>query len=111
MRLSLRSPSRLNTFAFATYMAPASITIPGTETCLKVSGYFRYDIGAGSGVRNNSITGIDANGVAFNVNRGAWGLPDVLDKKNPLNDDGSANFNGAWYKRSRFQLRVDARSE
>jgi hypothetical protein len=89
--------------------------IPGTETCLKVSGYFRYDIGAGDGVRNNSINGtiVDADGnvTGFNVNRGAWGLPDVLDKKNPLNDDGSANFNDAWYKRSRFQLRVDARSE
>jgi len=90
--------------------------IPGTETCLKVSGYFRYDIGAGDGVRNNNFVGTTVDGTgAVSANpqfsRGAWGIPNVIDKRNPLNDDGSINFNDTWSKRSRFQLRVDARSE
>ena len=38
--------------------------IPGTETCLKVSGYFRYDIGMGN-----------------------LGLNDVIDKEDFANDD------------------------
>ena len=42
---------------------------------------------------------------------GAWGLPNVQDKRSPFNDDGTANYNDAWNKRSRFQLRVDSRSE
>lgn len=65
--------------------------IPGTETCIKVSGYIRYDIGIGS-----------------------LGYEDVFDK-------ADSNFHGAgpayietndtYYKRARFALRVDARSE
>jgi hypothetical protein len=89
--------------------------IPGTETCLKVSGYLRYDIGAGNGVRNNSFNGtvVNADGTVsgFGIARGAWGIPNVIDKRDPLNDDGSVNFNDTWSKRTRFQLRVDARSE
>jgi len=53
--------------------------IPGTEICLKVGGYVRYDIGAGD----------------------LFG--DVGD-----DSDGDAD---TWHKRSRFQLRVDARTE
>ena len=73
--------------------------IPGTETCLKVSGYFRYDIGAGSGVRDYDT----GTGRVM----GAWGLPNVQDKRSPFNDDGTANYNDAWNKKSRFQLRVE----
>ncbi|MBL8582971.1 MAG: porin [Rhizobiaceae bacterium] len=61
--------------------------IPGTETCLKVSGYFRYDIGVGD----------------------AWGLTSY-DKKDWY-DNGEYDENDTYYKRARFQLRVDARSE
>jgi hypothetical protein len=56
--------------------------IPGTETCLKVSGYMRYDIGAGYS-----------------------GFNDVWDK-----DDGGYDED-TYKKRARFALRVDARSE
>ena len=79
--------------------------MPGTETCLKVSGYMRYDIGAGDdGFSNFGVQTIDKQDF----------LDDFLD--GDLNGDG---FNiddvhdaqSAWYKRARFQLRVDARSE
>ncbi len=69
--------------------------IPGTETCLKVSGYLRYDIGVGD----------------------VSGLSDVIDKQDWLNyhvgdlDEDEVDFNDTYYKRARFQLRVDARSE
>ena len=70
--------------------------IPGTETCLKFSGYIRYDIGVGS-----------------------LGLEDVFDKETvvvgPDDDidpvDGGFERNDTYYKRARFQLRVDARQE
>jgi hypothetical protein len=61
--------------------------IPGTETCLKVSGYIRMDIGAG-----------------------ALGLTDVVDK----NDTGpwyDPNVDDTYDLRARFQLRVDSRAE
>ncbi len=62
--------------------------IPGTETCLKVSGYIRYDIGVGD----------------------ISGYTDVVDKKDAF-EDGDINFNDTYYKRARFQLRVDSRTE
>jgi len=67
--------------------------IPGTETCLKVSGYIRYDIGVG-----------------------AWGLTDVIDKEDAFNDfddddDDDVDLNDTYDKRARFQLRVDSRTE
>ncbi|NGN40669.1 porin [Mesorhizobium sp. CGMCC 1.15528] len=58
--------------------------IPGTETCLRVGGYVRYDIRAGEG--------------------GYGGLIDVRDKQG----DG---FNDTYYKRARAALQLDARSE
>jgi hypothetical protein len=61
--------------------------IPGTETCLRVGGYIRYDIGIG-----------------------AQGFEDVLDKKDFL-DNGDINTNDTYYKRARFALQMDARSE
>ncbi|MEI5677520.1 porin [Mesorhizobium sp. CGMCC 1.15528] len=63
--------------------------IPGTETCLRVGGYVRYDIGIGEG--------------------GYGGLIDVNDKLDALN--GETNFNDTYYKRARAALQLDARSE
>jgi hypothetical protein len=57
--------------------------IPGTETCLRVGGYVRYDIGAGD----------------------LWGINDVIDKK-----DGTGT-NDTWSKRARASLILDARNE
>jgi len=66
--------------------------IPGTETCLKFSGYMRYDVGVG--------------------NRG---LLDVYDKEDTVNDyvvgDGDYDTNDTYFKRARLQLRLDARQE
>jgi hypothetical protein len=61
--------------------------IPGTETCLKVSGYMRYDIGVGD------LFGLES-----------------YDKKEYA-ETGIVDENNTYYKRARFQLRVDARSE
>jgi hypothetical protein len=60
--------------------------IPGTETCLRVGGYIRYDIGVG-----------------------ALGHQDVVDKSEL--EDGNFETNDTYYKRARFQLRIDSRSE
>jgi hypothetical protein len=57
--------------------------IPGTETCLKVSGYMRYDIGVG-----------------YNGNN------DLIDR-----DGDFGETNDGYHKRARFALRTDARSE
>ena len=64
--------------------------IPGTETCLKVSGYIRYDVGAGT-----------------------FGLTDVLDKRAAAEGEfGWWNeLNDTYDKRARFQLRLDSRAE
>jgi hypothetical protein len=58
--------------------------IPGTETCLRVGGYLRYDIGIGKG--------------------GYGGFNDVNDKMG----DG---LNDTYYKRARAAIQLDARSE
>ncbi len=65
--------------------------IPGTETCLKISGYVRMDIGGG-----------------------VFGLNDVLDKKAEAEDNPNRfdrEFTDTYDMRARFQLRTDARSE
>lgn len=63
--------------------------IPGTETCLKLSGYIRMDIGAG-----------------------AFGLTDVIDKKEPFDPSTfEDNLHDTYDSRARFQLRVDSRAE
>jgi len=61
--------------------------IPGTETCLKVSGYLRYDIGVGTA-----------------------GFLDVWDKQD-LAEGFYGDTNDTYYKRARFALRVDSRTE
>ena len=59
--------------------------IPGTEICLKIGGYIRYDIGAGD----------------------LFGDTVVLLQTIPAFEEGD----DTWHKRARFQLRVDARTE
>jgi hypothetical protein len=61
--------------------------IPGTETCLRVGGYVRYDIGVGD----------------------LYGINDVLDKQDF--SEGILNTNDTYYKRARASLILDARSE
>ncbi len=65
--------------------------IPGTETCLKVGGYLRVQIGVGGG---------DANGFF-----GLGGHQDVLDRSTGLFD----NDTYSWLTRANFHL--DARTE
>jgi hypothetical protein len=62
--------------------------IPGTETCLKVSGYVRMDVGVG-----------------------AFGLTDVVDKKDYDDPFSDNDRNDTYDTRARFQLRLDSRSE
>jgi Porin subfamily len=90
--------------------------IPGTETCLKVSGYLRYDIGAG----DNGFFGVESidkkDFLDDALNGSTDGIVDIdtdgdgiADSENVIDD--FHNNQSAWYKRTRFQLRVDARSE
>jgi|CXWK01.1.fsa_nt_gi hypothetical protein len=70
--------------------------IPGTETCLKVGGYIRYDIGVGAG--------------------GYGGHIDVIDKLDWAANPAALNaattkHNDTYYKRARAALQLDARSE
>jgi len=59
--------------------------IPGTETCIKVGGYIRYDIRAGKG--------------------GYGGLTNVIDKMD------LDKTHDTYYKRARAAMQLDARSE
>jgi Porin subfamily len=61
--------------------------IPGTETCLRMSGYFRYDIGVGD---------------LFSLQS--------FDKKDFF-DTGEVDINDTYFKRMRAALRWDARTE
>ncbi|MEI5679924.1 porin [Mesorhizobium sp. CGMCC 1.15528] len=63
--------------------------IPGTETCLRVGGYLRYDIGVGD---------------RPSYGAGYGGLNDINDKMG----DG---LNDTYYKRARAAIQLDARSE
>ena len=55
--------------------------IPGTETCLRIGGYVRYDIGGGD-----------------------VGSFDGAKSRDFLDADGSSN--GVWYKHARFALKT-----
>ena len=76
--------------------------IPGTETCLKISGYLRYDIGAGDdGVSDFGRLSVDKQDT----------FDDIIDGDTDANDlifEDEHDADGAWYKRARFQLRVNA---
>jgi len=61
--------------------------IPGTETCLRISGYLRYDVKGG-----------DALGAT------------ALDRKD-FRDAGVIDYNDAWNKRMRFTLRTHTATE
>jgi len=67
--------------------------IPGTETCLKVSGYVRYDVGFGDGL-------------AGQYNHGTQG---VIDKGDAW--AGVASTNDTYFQRSRAVLNLDARQD
>jgi hypothetical protein len=75
--------------------------IPGTETCLKISGYVRVTVGAGGG---------DANG-HFEL----AGLQDVLDKKDLANDflgaGADVGLNDTYSWATKADISFDARSE
>ena len=63
--------------------------MPGTETCLRVGGYIRYDIGVG-----------------------LLGEEDVLDKKDFAESGGvTRNLNDTYYKQARAALQLDARTQ
>ncbi|MBX3436244.1 MAG: porin [Planctomycetaceae bacterium] len=64
--------------------------IPGTETCLKFSGYMRYDVGVGD---------------YFSA------ATDVLDKGSPPGTPDFGDENDTYYKNARLALRIDARQE
>ncbi|MBU2108847.1 MAG: porin [Alphaproteobacteria bacterium] len=76
--------------------------IPGTETCLKVSGYLRYDIGIGSLGHQDVFDKGDIQDY-INANPGADPIDAVY--------DGDIDTNDTYKKRARFALRADARSE
>src|SRR5690606_31298977 len=63
--------------------------IPGTETCLKVSGYMRYDIGVGD----------------------ALGINNALDRDSVFDGNPGFETDDTYFKRVRFALRVDSRAE
>ncbi len=66
--------------------------IPGTETCLKIGGYLRYDIGVGDALGLKSV--------------------DKRDVYNAIRGNGNAvDINDTYFKRMRAQLTFDARSE
>src|SRR5690606_19724809 len=66
--------------------------IPGTETCLRVGGYVRVQIGAGGGDANDFF--------------GLGGHQDVLDKSS-----GSSNANDTYSWLTRGNIHFDARTE
>jgi Porin subfamily len=61
--------------------------IPGTETCLRVGGYLRYDVRAGD------------------AGTGYGGLNDVQDRRDP------SKTNDTYFSRARAAVQLDARSE
>ncbi|WP_420959927.1 porin [Brucella sp. IR073] len=72
--------------------------IPGTQTCFRISGYLRYDIGVGDAL---GVTAIDRRD-----NR-------PLDPSNPgpLPEDAVRDYHDTWNKRLRFALRTHTASE
>ncbi|MBL8578071.1 MAG: porin [Mesorhizobium sp.] len=81
--------------------------IPGTETCLKFSGYMRYDIGVGARGLEDVIDKSDFNDY---VNAVAAYEAGGEEGEEPDLDD-YLNTNDTYYKQARFEMRVDARQE
>src|SRR6185437_6429440 len=71
--------------------------IPGTETCLKVGGYIRYDIRAGNG-GNRGLVDVTSKRDTFEVIQGERALADI-------------RTHDTYYKRARAAMQLDARSE
>jgi len=85
--------------------------IPGTETCLKFSGYMRYDVGIGARGQEYVFD------KEYLYNAIASGNAGDLIGSVPF-PDGSGSYpvylgdtNDTYYKQARFALRVDARQE
>ncbi|MBL8580236.1 MAG: porin [Mesorhizobium sp.] len=74
--------------------------IPGTETCLKFSGYMRYLVGVGSAGNEDVIDKSDFYDLL--AAEAAGEDPDI---------DDYLDTNDTYSKTARFQLRVDARQE
>ncbi len=81
--------------------------IPGTETCLKFSGYMRYDIGVGT------VGQMDVFDKQWLYDNLAAGFPGGIPVD--TNADGipyyTGDTNDTYFKQARFALRVDARQE
>lgn len=71
--------------------------IPGTQTCLRISGYMRYDINAGDAL---GLTALDRRSNRWRVN-----APDLLPP------DADLDYHDTWNKRARFTLRTHTASE
>src|SRR5690606_32252050 len=69
--------------------------IPGTETCLRVGGYVRVQVGVGGGNLNGDFE--------------LGGHQDVLDKEDFAVGDLDLNDTYSWYSKATVQL--DARTE
>jgi opacity protein-like surface antigen len=97
--------------------------IPGTETCLKVGGYLRYDIGVGKGGYGGLIDVTDKKDLAEAERSWEAGYRDYASTHpNVTRDDYAAGVNArptyadiktndSYYKRARAALQLDARSE
>ncbi|MET3791744.1 porin [Aquamicrobium terrae] len=80
--------------------------IPGTETCLKVGGYLRYDVGVGDLFGHNDV--VDKKDLADFV-RDNPGATDG-DIRAAL-ADGTIDTNDTYFKQMRVQVNMDARAE
>ncbi|MEP9371065.1 porin [Mesorhizobium sp. KR1-2] len=80
--------------------------IPGTETCLRVGGYIRYDIGVGKGAYGGLVDVIDKK--KFFEDRDDV-LIDRGKETERLRDDFRRR--DTYFKRARAALQLDARSE
>ncbi|MFC5385232.1 porin [Aquamicrobium segne] len=76
--------------------------IPGTETCLKVGGYLRYDIGVGALGHENMLD---------KKNPGNWVLTNPNDPPADHVYRFDAKTHDTYYKLMRAQVNLDARSE
>ena len=85
MRSSIAEPEPMEYVRICDTYGVGFYYIPGTETCLKVGGYIRYDIGIGVAASRRARQGR------------------LRERR--------VNTNDTYDKRARFQLRVDARTE
>lgn len=88
--------------------------IPGTETCLRVGGYIRYDIGVGKGGYGGLIDVTDKRDFAEAQREHAKAMADWrANGGDPLTRPRLRDIDthDTYYKRARAALQMDARSE